>query len=446
MEIDSSLKDLQALLPRPLYVVGGAVRNNILGLTDSNTDVDICGDFAPAEIAALLRGNAVVVPVNPRIGTVKVIYRNEIYEYTCFRKDSYPIGGKHCPKAVQFIKSIEEDALRRDFTVNAIYARVSDGKLIDPTGGIDDVRNKVLRTTRAPQEVFGEDGLRLMRLVRFMAELNFAIAEDTYEAAELLAVQLKDITVQRKREELGKILLADTRYGFAGAHYRGLKALGDLGLWAYIMPEITDGIGLRQNSTYHKYDVYEHTLRTVEAAAPEIRLAALLHDIAKPLVFYKYGNMHQHSVEGAVLCEEIMNRMGYPKSVIRETVALVRWHMFDFDGNAGDNKVRRFVQEHSDILDKLVLLKQADSMGTGMFTENIFIVKLTQARDLMRAEGVPFKINELKIKGQDLIDLNVSETMRAEALAYVLAECAVKDAKIDRRGQLQMLKRFIDGK
>ncbi len=446
MVIDSSLRQLQALLPRPLYVVGGAVRNSLLGLTERNTDVDICGDFTPAELTALLKGRADVVPVNPRIGTVKVIYEGNNYEYTCFRKDSYPVGGKHCPKAVQFIKSIEEDALRRDFTVNAIYSRVSDGALIDPTGGIGDVKNKILRTTRTPSEVFGEDGLRLMRLVRFMAELNFDIAEDTYWAAKVLARQLGDISVQRKREELGKILLADTRYGFKGAHYRGLKTLGELGLWAYIIPELAEGIGVHQNSIYHKYDVYEHTLHTVEAAAPEIRLAALLHDIAKPLVLHKYGNMHQHSAEGAILCEEIMNRLGYPKSVIAETVKLVRWHMFDFDGNAGENKVRRFVQEHCDILDELILLKQADSLGTGMFTDNVFTAKLTRAREIMREEGVPFSIGELKVNGKDLIDMKVPETMRAEALEYVLAECSVKGAKLDRVSQLTMIKRFTDGR
>ena len=171
----TSLDLLQEKLSSPLYLVGGAVRNELLGLPVS--DYDICGDLSPERLSEELVGLFTLRDVNPRIGTVKIVGEGVCFEYTRFRRDSYPIdSGEHIPSGVEFVSSPEEDAFRRDFTVNAIYKR-SDGMIIDPTGGLADLEKRVLRTTREPEAVFSEDGLRLLRLVRLAAELGFDIEQ-----------------------------------------------------------------------------------------------------------------------------------------------------------------------------------------------------------------------------------------------------------------------------
>ena len=194
-------------LPAPLFLVGGYVRNVLLWGAPVGTDVDVCGPMTVDEVAAALDGVAEVIPVNPRVGTVLVRYEGADLEYTTFRRDSYPIGGVHTPDKVVFVSTVDEDALRRDFRVNALYANALTGEVIDVTGGLTDLENRVINTTREAAEVFAEDGLRILRMVRFCAELGFAPHRDALAVARAMRDQLDDITPERKREELDKILL-----------------------------------------------------------------------------------------------------------------------------------------------------------------------------------------------------------------------------------------------
>ena len=425
----------------PLYLVGGAVRNALLGIPLS--DVDLCGEIAPDRLAEELDGLFVVKDVNPRIGTVKLSRGKESFEYTRFRRDSYPLdSGVHTPSDVTFVGSPEEDALRRDFTVNAIYKRLSDGAILDPTGGLGDLERRILRTTRAPEAVFSEDGLRLLRLVRFAAELGFEIEEETFRAAKKYASLLADISVERKREELNRILVADEKYGAKGAVFRALELLRELGLYPYFLPELEEGFGVTQRSDYHKYDVYYHILHTVEAAPAHLRLAALLHDIGKPLCIRRDGNAYMHSVESAAMTAVIMNRLRYPKKEIKRTVEIVRWHMFDFNGEASENKKRRFVQREWDLLEDIVALKDADSVGTGCFTENRYGHQLLALKEKMAAEGVPVKIKDLPIRGDELASLGVEESIRGEVLSTLLERQADEGARRDRESVLAEVPRI----
>ncbi|MBO4479733.1 MAG: HD domain-containing protein [Clostridia bacterium] len=427
----TSLDLLQEKISSPIYLVGGAVRNELLGLPVS--DFDICGDVSPERLAEELVGLFSVKDVNPRVGTVKLVGEKDSFEYTRFRRDSYPIAsGSHAPLEVTFVSSPEEDAFRRDFTVNAIYKRVTDGAILDPTGGLEDVKKRVLRTTREPEKVFSEDGLRLLRLVRLAAELGFDIEENTLAAAKKYASLLKDISVERKREELERMLLADVKYGVEGAVFRALELLKEIGLYPYFLPELTEGIGLEQLSKYHKYDVFYHTLYTVAAAPTHLRLAALLHDVGKPLCFRQSGNFHMHSLESAIMTERIMRRLRYSNEKINRTVEIVRWHMFDFNGEASINKKRRFVQREWDLLEDIVALKNADSVGTGYFTENVFGNRLLALKAQMKQEGVPVKISDLPVKGTDLEELGVEPELRSAVLRTLLERQADEGASRDK--------------
>ena len=427
---------LQEYLSAPLYLVGGAVRNELLGLPI--TDIDICSSLSALTVKEELGDAFVVRDVNPRIGTVKIEKGEHYYEYTQFRRDSYPVSsGAHRPLEVEFVATPEEDAFRRDFTVNALYKRVSDGVILDPTGGLVDLQKKLLRTTRAPEDVFSEDGLRLLRLVRFAAELGFEIEDKTLLAAKKYAHLLADISPERIREEFMKILVADVKYGVEGAVFRGLELCREIGLFAYFLPELTECIGIEQKSVYHKYDVYYHTLHTVAAAPLHLRLAAVLHDIGKPICFKRDGNMHMHSVESAALTEVIMTRLRFPKKEIARTREIVRWHMFDFNGQASENKKRQFVVREWDYLEDIVALKNADSIGTGYFKENEFGNYLLELKEKMRAEGVPTSLKELPVNGEDLVRLGVPEELRAHVLTTLLERLAIEGVKRDRDSALK---------
>ena len=427
----TSLKLLQEKVSSPIYLVGGAVRNQLLGLPVS--DYDICGDLSPEKLAEELFGLFTVRDVNPRVGTVKLVGRGNSFEYTRFRHDSYPLSsGAHAPLEVTFVSTPEEDAFRRDFTVNALYKRVGDGEILDPTGGLADLRKRVLRTTRDPEAVFSEDGLRLLRLVRLAAELGFDIEQNTFAAAKKYASLLADISVERKREELERILVSDVKYGVSGAVFRALELLRELGLYPYFLPELEEGIGLAQPSKYHKYDVYYHILHTVAAAPPHLRLAALLHDVGKPLCFRQSGNFYMHSLESAIMTERIMRRLRYSNEKINRTVEIVRWHMFDFNGEASINKKRRFVQREWDLLEDICALKHADSVGTGYFTQNVFAEKLLALKEQMKQEGVPVKIADLPLKGNELEALGVEPPLRSAVLRTLLERQADEDAIRDK--------------
>ena len=236
MSIPQGLRSIAAALPCPLYLVGGYVRNLLLyGKTD--TDMDICAALPVEELRRALEGlPCEVQDVNPRVGTVLIKWGDERYEYTTFRRDSYPIGGVHTPAQVTFVGSPAEDALRRDFCANAIYLDVATGEIIDPTGGREDLKKGVLRATREPDLVFGEDGLRILRLVRFCAQLGFVPDEETFLSAQRHCHYLRDITPERIWGEMRLILLSDTRYNVPFGHEKGLALLDRLGAWPYIAP------------------------------------------------------------------------------------------------------------------------------------------------------------------------------------------------------------------
>ena len=427
----NSLKRLQERVSAPLYLVGGAVRNELLGLPIS--DIDLCGGLSPERLADELDGLFSVKDVNPRIGTVKLFGEGDSFEYTAFRKDSYPLSsGRHEPLEVTFVSTPEEDAFRRDFTVNAIYKKLTDGAILDPTGGLADLEKRRLRTTREPEAVFSEDGLRLLRLVRLAAELGFDVEEKTFAAAKKYAPLLKDISPERKREELERILVADRKYGKEGAVYRALILLRDLGLYPYFLPELEEGIGVTQPSKYHKYDVFEHILHTVAAAPPHLRLEALLHDVGKPLCRRRDGNFYMHSLESAIMTERILRELRYSNERINRAVEIVRWHMFDFNGEASENKKRRFVQREWDLLEDIVALKHADSVGTGYFERNIFADELLALKEKMKEEGVPVKIKDLPIRGDALEKWGIEPRLRSAVLRTLLErqadEGALRDA------------------
>ena len=420
-EIPDSLRKLNEMSSCPIYAVGGFVRNKIAGLGE--TDIDIAGP-AVAEALGISRRFQTKI-VNYKLGTAVIRYNDDKYEFTPFRGERYAPGGEHTPVEVRFTTDLRQDAMRRDFTCNSIYYDITNDKIIDPLNGTADIEKKIIRSYN-PQRTFSSDGLRILRMIRLAVETGFKIDGETAKAAKANAPLLRDISAERRRDELNRILLADTKYGVKWAHYRGLRLIQQLGLWKYLIPQLEDGAGLMQNPLYHKYDVLEHTNQTVKFAAPDIRLAALMHDVGKPYCVSKFGNMHGHEVISAHIVRYDLGEYGlkYPNDVIEEVEWLCLNHMYDIARNTKEAKLRIFVATNFDRIDKLVELMEADNLARGMDDETRE-VRLKAVKQKLIEEGAPLTLSDLKLDGSVLIREGIQPVKIGGVLKELWRACVI---------------------
>lgn len=434
--IPEKLAYLAKNCPSPLYVVGGSVRDFLAGLSSAESDWDICSPMsADVFLSAAEKSGFFPQAVYRHTGTVKLKDADGVdYEYTCFRSDRY-VRGTHVPVEIFFTEDIVSDAKRRDFTANAVYYDIAADAFADPLNGISDIRAKRLRTVDRAEKVFGEDGLRLMRLARQAGQLGFSPSADCLAGAKANAALIRDISPERIWAELCAVLKADKRYDNPRGHYEGLKALEQTGVLGEILPELTLGKDMVQRKDFHKYDVLEHSLRAVLYADEEVRLAALLHDVGKPFCTLRDGDSHDHAEEGARIAGDILKRLKAPKHVAAETADLVLWHMYDFDCRAKENKLRRFFVRQADLLEKLMLLKQADYSGCMDDLSPCPTDRKWQALlEKMQRERAPMRLRQLAVSGRELEESGIPARMLSSVLRELLLHCAVcpKDNKKER--------------
>jgi len=393
-----------------LYLVGGQVRNSLLGLPGS--DWDVASRALPKEVAALLGDAYDLRQINPRLGTI-VIRRGEMaLEYTSFRTESYGSGGVHAPERVQVGASLEEDALRRDFSVNALYYDILAERVEDPTGrGLEDIaRRKIRTTTEDPTAIIEDDGLRLLRMVRLAAELGFTIDRELFDKARQNRGLIRDISRERIAAELEKILLADQKYALLSripGHLRGLLFLRGCGLLGELFPELEEGAGLEQGM-YHKYSVLFHSIYTAGWAPPTLvlRLAGLMHDVGKPRVWRETGRMVGHDKLGAKIAEARLVALGFPKLVCRNVAELVAAHMFDLRGEARESRIRRKVRQlgYQRFL-QMADLREADVRGSGLEQGRVESAqRFRMVAEKMQREGAPLTPAELAISGREIME------------------------------------------
>lgn len=445
---ENKLEIFAKYLPCELYLVGGSVRNFLMG-ESKPLDYDLCSAIPVQEMISLLENfGGEVVARYDRTGTIVFKFDKIKYEYTCFRKDGYTAGGKHTPDDVEFTDDILEDALRRDFKCNAIYYDLKNQRLVDPLGGIEDIKNKVLDTVKSPKEVFSHDGLRLLRLARFTAELGFTPTKEVLDGAREYADNILDISVERIWAELGKILVADEKYPFSpkDGHYLGLKVLDDTRVLDRILPEIAKGRGIAQRQDFHTYDVLEHTLKSVLYAPKSVRLFAILHDVGKPLVFEKNGNFYEHEKEGVLLCKRILERLKGDKKTIQTAVILVGLHMADMDCKMRESKVRKLILENYKIIDLLLALKQADfSACKDDLSVCPTVIKWKEILEKMKEEGTPFNLKDLKITANDLIEIGYEGERIGRQMKRLLFLCGQYPEKNDREYLLEKARKDFEG-
>ena len=397
-----------------IYFVGGCVRN--LLLNKEVKDWDLTTNATPEEIQKVFPDSF----YDNLFGTVGVKFEeiNEddegnlsknYVEITTYRSESRYTDRRH-PESVTWGKTINEDLTRRDFTVNAIALRLTQGEsqgfeLIDPFNGQEDLKNKLIKAVGNPQERFKEDGLRLMRAVRFTTQLGFAIEDKTKTAITEDALLIQEISGERIRDELLKILDTETPYD-------GIALLDEVGILKYIFPELEEGKGVSQArpGRHHTEDVFTHNILSLKFCAstdPIVRLATLLHDVGKPYVAAQDEEGHiifyNHEVKGAILSKEISDRLRLSKKQKEKIYTLIRWHMFTVDTALTDSAIRRFirrvgVENVADMMD----LRIGDRLGGGTQVAESWRLKKFKER-ITEQLNPPFSINNLAIDGNDIM-------------------------------------------
>jgi poly(A) polymerase len=344
---------------RQLWLVGGALRDRLLGI--ASHDIDYATDALPDEVEEIARGlGARVTTVGKRFGTIGVLLEGEWVEITTFRGDSYAPGSRW--PDVTFGRSIEEDLARRDFTITAFAENAHTGEWLDLFGGEADLRAGIIRAVGEPAARFREDPLRILRGVRFVSQLGFQLDPATAAGMRETAHLIATLSQERITTELDKLL-----QGRAPA--AGLEALRETGALPFALPELAGMPGCEQNR-FHRYDVWGHTLATVDAIAvdPENRRirrwAALLHDLGKPAVRHIKPNgewgFYRHEVVGTELAEALLERLRFGRADAHVVVLLVRRHMERPDP-ADRRAVRRFMAKLGGRWRDLLALKRADN-------------------------------------------------------------------------------------
>lgn len=413
------------------YLVGGCVRD--LLLSRAPKDWDITTNAKPEDIQRIFPESF----YENDFGTVGIKTESEdptlsVIEVTPYRTES-EYTDKRRPDAVTFGNSLEEDLARRDFTINAIALDESKGQIIDPYKGQKDIEAKVLKTVGVPADRFEEDALRLMRAVRLVAELGFALDADTAAAIQEKGANLKHISRERVRDEFVRILESSQPM-------MALVLAQRLGILEYIAPDLIRGIGVDQNQA-HSYDVFEHNLRAMQHAADkgwpfELRLAALFHDIAKPETRRRSDEkndwtFHGHEVVGARVARKALEDLRFSREMTERVSKLVRWHMFFSDPDQISlSAVRRMIQNvGEDNIDDLLNLRICDRVGTGRPKEQPFRFRKYKAM-VDEALRDPISVGMLKTDGNRIMEeFHVEPGPRIGYVLHALLEEVLEEPK-----------------
>ena len=380
------------------YIVGGAIRDLIMGRTPH--DYDIATSALPNQIKSIF---PCTIDTGIKHGTVTVMDSHASFEVTTFRTDGEYKDTRH-PEDVKFISDVKSDMLRRDFTINALAYNENEG-VIDCVGGLDDIKNKVIRCVGEPEVRFKEDALRMLRAIRFSVVLGFEIEERTKTAIKKYSILIKKVSAERIREELEKILRSENPGGIIMLH--------QLGLLKYIIPELDVCFSVNQRNKYHLYNVGEHIIHAV-AKTPEditIRWAALLHDIGKPLcksvdangIIHFYGHHH----ESVRLADDILRRLRLDNDSRKNILTLIENHDIRIEPSLVGVK-RIMARLGADLFAKLLLLQEADNSAKNPKFLPDKLAKINDVRVIYRkvlSERQPYVTSDLIINGRDLIKI-----------------------------------------
>ena len=381
------------------YAVGGCVRDALLGLEPH--DYDLCTSATPEQICSVFDGHH-LLHNGQKHGTIGVVTNGQVVEITTFRTEGDYRDGRH-PDWVRFVTDIQADLARRDFTVNAMAYTPSEG-YVDPWGGQQDLKNKILRAVGNPETRFTEDALRILRGVRFAVRFGLTPEPDTENAMIRLAPLMEQLARERVFDELCKLLPVIT----APDLLRYEKIL------TQVLPELAPCVGFDQRTRHHIHDIYTHTAHVVESVppVPALRWAALLHDIGKPDCFSigedGQGHFYGHAQRSAEMASDALRRLKSPTALREQVHALIEAHMtlLEPDRKLLRRRLSRYGQE---VLEQLLELQEADFTATGTkdAEQRALFRELRNCLNEVLAEDACLGLKDLQVNGQDLMALGI---------------------------------------
>lgn len=411
------------------YIVGGAVRDSLMGKIPS--DYDIATNAKPKEVKGVF---SKTIDTGLKHGTVTVIENKIGYEVTTYRKESGYQDMRH-PDSVRYVNSLEMDMSRRDFTINAMAYSPARG-FVDKFGGREDIEKKVIRCVGKPELRFKEDALRMLRAVRFAACLGFELAPDVVTAIKKCAVLIKNVSSERIREEMNKILISD--------HPGRIKLLYETGLMKYIIPELCQCFLTQQNNKYHIYNVGDHIISAVENTPNDLilRWAALLHDVGKPCSLSRdnagINHFYGHHRESVRIANDVLHKLRMDNESISDILILIENHDVRIDVHAAAVK-RMLARTGEELFLKLLLLQEADNRAKNQKFLDDKLSKLHAVYDQCQriiAERQPYLVSHLAINGKDLIRLGYKTGREiGDTLKFLLDEVII-DPSLNTRDYL----------
>lgn len=414
------------------YAVGGCVRDSLLGREPD--DWDITTSATPQQVKKAFPRT---IDTGIQHGTVTVMMGKEGFEVTTYRIDGEYEDSRH-PKEVIFTANLIEDLKRRDFTINAFAYNDRSG-IVDAFDGMTDLKNGIIRCVGEARERFREDALRMMRAVRFSAQLGYSIEEKTREAIIELAPSLKNISAERIQVELVKLLQSP--------HPDYLREAYELGMTKVILPEFDRAMKTPQNNPHHIYSVGEHMLHTLLYVRPDrsLRIAALLHDIAKPdteeIDSEGISHFHGHAQLGEEKAAAILKRLKFDNDTIHKVKKYVKYH--DYRIEATPRAVRRALNKiGKEYFEQILEIKQADMLAQSMYQreekeENLRQVRALYQEILQKEEC--FSLKELALTGKDLMELGVPQGKQVGAVLNQLLEDVLENPAHNTREYLTQL-------
>ena len=411
------------------FAVGGCVRDSVLNRTPD--DWDITTSATPYQVKELF---SKTVDTGLQHGTVTVMVHGVGYEVTTYRIDGEYEDGRH-PKEVQFTSNLTEDLKRRDFTINAM-AYSKDCGLIDEFGGMQDLQRKIIRCVGDPWQRFGEDALRILRAVRFAAQLGFEIEENTKKAIVELAPTLSKISAERIQTETVKLLMSNRPQMW--------RSVYDLGITRIIMPEFDAIMETQQNTPHHMYNVGEHTLKALSLTEKDriLRLTMLLHDIGKANMRTTDANgvdhFKGHGPEGKEIAKKILRRLKFDNDTIAQVTRLIYWH--DYRPAPEEKAVRRAIYKVGEDLFPLFLkVQRADNLAQSMYLreeklERIEAVEKLYHEIMKKHQCVSLKT--LAVTGRDLIATGMKPGPQMGAVLQELLEVVLDQPEMNEKEKL----------
>lgn len=416
------------------YVVGGCVRDSLLKREPK--DWDLATNALPGEILNIFgKQGFKVIKTGIKHGTVTIVINNNSYEITTYRVDGEYLDNRH-PENVIFTTSLKEDLSRRDFTINAMAYNDENG-LVDYFNGISDLKSKVIRCVGNANDRFNEDALRMLRAVRFSSQLDFKLDfEDTFESIKKNASLIENISAERTREELCKILISNKPS-------TGILNLKESRLLNYTLPEIIPCVDFHQHNIHHDKDVFYHILVVLDNTPQKliIRLAALLHDIGKPQCFTLdekgEGHFYGHNKISADISKKVLNRLKFDNKTIDIVYRIVYEHMSKFD-NMKPSTIKKFINRIGiGNLEDLFQLQIADIKGSSNKEADFSDILIFKHKcETILNEKQPLNVKDLKINGSDLINMGIKQGKQIGNILKFLLEKVLENPELNNKEKL----------